>query len=133
MLCINCQAAAAQQRRFANCPCARRTEALREAGCGGCAGGVAPLRPYDMAGRDFRCFATAQHDSPLSFPRMRGNQKGASPARKGIGGGMSDFAGLRLGGRLDASLPLSMTSGVGSLAPCVTLSEAKGLRSRLAT
>ena len=21
----------------------------------------------------------AQHDSPLSFPRMRGNQKGASP------------------------------------------------------
>jgi len=53
---------------------------------------------------------------------MRGNQKGASPARKGIGGGMSDFAGLRLGGRLDASLPLSMTSGVGSLAPYLTLS-----------
>jgi hypothetical protein len=24
---------------------------------GGCAGGVAPLRPYDMVGRDFRCFA----------------------------------------------------------------------------
>ena len=63
---------------------------------------------------------------------MRGNQKGASPARKGIGGVMSDFAGLRLGGRLDASLPLSMTSEVGSLAPCVTLSEAKGLRSWLA-
>jgi hypothetical protein len=46
---------------------------------------------------------------------------------------MSDFAGLRLGGRLDASLPLSMTSEVGSLASCVTLSEAKGLRSWLAT
>jgi hypothetical protein len=44
-----------------------------------------------------------QHDSPLSFPRMRGNQKGASPARGGIGGGMSDFAGLRSGGILDAS------------------------------
>ena len=25
-------------------------------------GGVAPLRPYDMAGRDFRCFAAAQHN-----------------------------------------------------------------------
>ena len=66
----------------------------------------------------------AQHDSPLSFPRMRGNQKGASPARWGIRrglpphageseggfprtlgnwGGMSDFAGLRSGGILDAS------------------------------
>ena len=67
---------------------------------------------------------------------MRGNQKGASPARKGIGGGMSDFAGLRLGGRLDASLPLSMTSEVGvarALPHPVTLSVAKGLRSWLAT
>jgi hypothetical protein len=36
--------------------------------------------------------------------------------------GMSDFLGLGLGGRLDASLPLIMTSEVGSLAPCLTLS-----------
>ena len=67
MPCINCQAAAAQQGRFANCPCARLAEALRgaEGGAfGGCAGGVAPLhrgvaplRPYDMVGRGFRCFA----------------------------------------------------------------------------
>ena len=58
-----------------------------------------------------RCFGWAgfqmlrfpQHDSPLSFPRTRGKQKGASPAHRGIGGGMSDFAGLRSGGISDAS------------------------------
>jgi len=35
---------------------------------GGCAGGVAPLRPYDMVGREFRCFATAQHDTLNDCP-----------------------------------------------------------------
>jgi hypothetical protein len=35
---------------------------------GGCAGGVVPLRPYDMVGREFRCFATAQHDTLNDCP-----------------------------------------------------------------
>jgi hypothetical protein len=36
--------------------------------------------------------------------------------------GMSDFLGLGLGGRLDASLPLSMTSEVGVARALPTLS-----------
>ena len=44
MLCINCQAAAAQQGRFANCSCARLAKVLREAGrLAAAQGGVAPL------------------------------------------------------------------------------------------
>jgi hypothetical protein len=46
----------------------------------------------------------AQHDSPLSFPRMRGNQKGASPARGGIRQGLGGFAEFWLGRILDALL-----------------------------
>ena len=57
-------------------------------------------RCFGWAG--FQMLRFAQHDSPF-FPRTRGNQKGASPARGGIGGGMSDFAGLRSGGILDTS------------------------------
>ena len=79
MLRINCQAAVAQQGRFANCSCARLAKVLREVGRLAAAQGsvaplrrgiaplrrgvaplrwgVAPLRPYDMVGRGFRCFA----------------------------------------------------------------------------
>jgi hypothetical protein len=57
----------------------------------------------------------AQHDSPLSFPRMRGNQKGASPrtqgnqkgaspVRGGIRQGLGGFAEFWLGRILDALL-----------------------------
>ncbi len=35
---------------------------------GGCAGGVAPLRPYDMVGRDFRCFAVLSMTAPFLSP-----------------------------------------------------------------
>jgi hypothetical protein len=46
----------------------------------------------------------AQHDSPLSFPRTQGNQKGASPARGGIRQGLGGFAEFWLGRILDALL-----------------------------
>ena len=63
--------------KFANRPCARLAEALREAGRlaaaqGGVAPlhrGVAPLRPYDMVGRGFRCFACASMTAPFLSPR----------------------------------------------------------------
>ena len=41
---------------------------------------------------------SAQHDSPLSFPRVRGNQKGASPACGGIRRGPPPRAGESEGG-----------------------------------
>ena len=82
-------------------------------------------RCFGWAG--FQMLRFAQHDSPLSFPRMRGNQKGASPACGGIGGGMSDFAGLRSGEILDASRwhdrtrlhKSELTLGYASITGCV--------------
>ena len=47
------------QGRFANRPCCAfaQNDRVRQ-GVAAARGGVAPLRPYDMAGRDFRCFAS---------------------------------------------------------------------------
>ena len=47
-------------------------------GMDGCAGGVAPLCPYDMVGRDFRCFAWGRSTAmPLVYER----DAAGSPAR----------------------------------------------------
>jgi len=48
-------------------------------GMDGCAGGVAPLRPYDMVGRGFRCFACASMTAPFLSPARGGIRRGLPP------------------------------------------------------
>ena len=57
--------------------------------CGGIKGGtgVALMVTLGFGPAGVEMLRSAQHDSPLSFPRVRGNQKGASPACGGIKGG----------------------------------------------
>ena len=63
--------------------------------CGGIKGGtgVASVMLLGFGRAGVEMLRSAQHDSPLSFPRVRGNQKGASPACGGIRRGLPPRAG----------------------------------------